>query len=59
MKFTLGIAVVVAGAWTKEAEPIGVDGFRETVRLECVAEVAEVVPGGLGGDKRPATLKPE
>ena len=51
--------MVVAGAWTKEAEPIGVDGFRETVRLECVAEVAEVVPGGLGGDKRPATLKPE
>jgi len=51
LELTLGIAVVVAGAWTKEAEPIGVDGFRETVRLECVAEVVEVVPGGLGGDK--------
>lgn len=51
LELTLWIGVVVAGAGTKEAESIGVDGQRQPVSLEGGAEVREVIPSGVGADK--------
>jgi hypothetical protein len=39
------------GAWAEEAEGIGVDGLGDAVVFKGGAEVAEVVPGGVGGDE--------
>ena len=48
LEFAPGIAVVAAGAWSEEAEGIGIDGLGQAPDLEGRAEVLEVVPGGVG-----------
>ncbi len=51
LEFALRVAAVAAGAWAEEAEGIGVDGLGDAVVFKGGAEVAEVVPGGVGGDE--------
>jgi len=46
-----GIAVIVAGAWPKEAQTIGIDDFGKAPFLEGFAEVFEMVPGRIGSDE--------
>ena len=48
LEFAPGIAVVAAGAWSEEAEGIGIDGLGQAPDLEGRAEVLEVVPSGVG-----------
>ena len=48
LEFALWIGVVAAGAWSEEAEGIGIDGLGQAPGLEGQAEVLEVVPGGVG-----------
>ena len=48
LEFALWIGVVGAGAWSEEAEGIGIDGLGQAPGLEGQAEVLEVVPGGVG-----------
>ena len=51
LKLASGIAVIVAGTWTEEAQSVCVNGFRQAVRFEDAAEMAEVIPSGLSGDE--------
>ena len=43
--------MIVAGAGSKKAESIGVDGVWQPVSLEGFAEVLEVVPSGVTFDE--------
>ena len=56
LEFALCVAAVAAGAWAEEAESIGVDGLGDAVFFKGAAEVAEVVPGGVGGDETPCDV---
>ena len=51
LKFALWVAAVAAGAWAEKAECVGVDGLGDAVFFKGGAEVAEVVPGGVGRDE--------
>jgi len=45
------IAVIAGGLVAKQGQPIGIEGHRQAVEGEGAAEVQEVVPGGVGGNK--------
>lgn len=49
LELAAGVAAVVIGAWTKEAQGVSVDGLRQAEAFEGFAEVAEVGPGGVAG----------
>ena len=51
LKFALWVAAVAAGAWAEKTECVGVDGLGDAVFFKGGAEVAEVVPSGVGGDE--------
>lgn len=51
LELAFRIAVVVAGTWSEETQPVGINGFRQSMGFKGAAEVAEVVPGSLGGDE--------
>ena len=51
LELAFGVAVVSAGTWAEEAQPVRVDGFRQAVGLKRATEVLEVIPGGLGGNE--------
>ena len=51
LEFALRVAAVGTGAWAEEAQGVGVDGLGDAVIFKGGAEVAEVVPGGVGGDE--------
>ena len=51
LKFAAGIAGVVGGTGTEEAQPIGVNRGGQPVLLEGSAEMAEVIPSGVCPDK--------
>ena len=51
LKFALWVTAVGAGAWAEEAQRVGIDGLGNAVFFKGAAEVAEVVPGGVGGDE--------
>ena len=57
LELALGVAVIAAGTRTEEAQRVGVDGLGDPVILEEGAEVAEVVPSGVGGHKTPAEVE--
>jgi hypothetical protein len=48
-----GIAPIGGGHMAEQGQAIGINGQRQAVRGEDVAEVLEVVPGGIGGDEGP------
>jgi hypothetical protein len=41
------IGVMVAGAWPEEAQGVGIDRLGQTVALECLAKMLEVIPCGI------------
>jgi hypothetical protein len=45
------VEVVVRGAWSKEAQAVGVNGLGDTEGLENPTEVEEVGPSGVAGDE--------
>ena len=51
LEFTLWVAVVGAGAWAEKAECISVDGLWNAMFFKGGAEMAEVVPSGVGGNE--------
>ncbi len=51
LELTTRIAAIVGGAWAEKAESIGVDCLGEPDVLESMAKMAEVRPGGVGGDE--------
>jgi hypothetical protein len=51
LELASGITMIVAGAWAEEAQCVGIDGFWEAVCFEDGAEMAEVIPSRLSGDK--------
>ena len=57
LKLASGIGVIVTGTWPKEAQAVGVNGFWQSVCFEDAAEMAEVVPGSLGGDETPRDIE--
>ena len=46
------IAVVVAGAWPKEAQAVGINDFGKAPFSEGFPEVLEMVPGRIGVTRR-------
>jgi hypothetical protein len=46
-----GIAMIVAGAWPEETQTVGVNDFGEPPFSECLPEVLEMVPSGIGSHK--------
>jgi hypothetical protein len=51
LEFALWIAAIGAGAWAEKTECVGVDGLGDAVFFKGGAEVAEVIPSGVGGDE--------
>ena len=51
LEFALWVAAVAAGAWAEEAECVGADSFGDAMFFKGGSEMAEVVPGGVGGDE--------
>jgi hypothetical protein len=51
LELASGIAVIVAGTWTEEAQSVCVDGFWQAVCFEDAPEMAEVIPSRLSGDE--------
>jgi len=51
LELAFWITAVVGGAWTEEAQPVGIDSFRQPMGFESAAEVAEVIPGSLSRDE--------
>ena len=45
------IGVVGAGAWPEKAQGVGVDSLWQAVALESLAEMLEVIPGGVALDE--------
>ena len=45
------IGVVMVGAWPEQAQAGGVDRLGQTVALECLTKMQEVIPGGVALDK--------
>ena len=48
LELALRIAMVVTGTWAEETQAVGINGFWQSMGFEGTAEVAEVVPGGVG-----------
>lgn len=46
-----GIGEIIAGTGSEKAQPTGINGLRDPVFFKGISEVAEVVPGGVGGDE--------
>ena len=51
------IAVVVGGAWAKEAQCVGVDSVWQPVEFESAPEVTEVIPCCLGRDETSGNIE--
>ena len=51
------IAVVVGGAWAKEAQRVGVDSVWQPVEFESAPEVTEVIPCCLGRDETSGNIE--
>ena len=51
LELRTGIAVIGHGIMTKEAQSVGIDDERQVMLEKESAEVLEVMPGGVGGDK--------
>ena len=47
LELAAGIGVIVAGTWSKQAQGIGVDRFWQTMALEGLAKMLEVIPSGV------------
>ena len=51
LELTFGIAFVITGTHSKEAQGVCVDHFGDAVLLKGPPEVQEVIPGGVAGDE--------
>ncbi len=51
LKLRAGVAAIGGGLMAEQGQTIGVEGYGPTVDGESVAEVLEVVPGGVGRNK--------
>jgi len=58
LEFALWIAAIATGAGAEEAERIGVDGLGNAVDFKGGAEVAEVIPSGVGGAEVAGDIEP-
>ena len=45
------VAVIPGGFMAEQGQAIGIESHRQAVKGERAAEVLEVVPGGVGGNK--------
>lgn len=45
------VAVIPGGLMAEQGQAIGIECHRQAVKDKCAAEVLEVVPSGVGGNK--------